>query len=51
MKVLPEIVVKFLAERLRCRTNDLILLEGIDVVLDVLDGGEHHVDGRVGLAI
>ena len=37
--MLPEIVIKFLAERLRCRTNDLILLEGIDVVLDVLDGG------------
>ena len=51
MYVLPEIVIKFLAESLCCRTNELVLLKGIDVVLDVLDSGEHHVDGRVGLAI
>ena len=49
--MLPEIVVKFLAEVLGCLTDHFVLFETIDVVLDVLDGGENHVDGGVVLAI
>ena len=49
--MLPEIVVKFLAEVLGCLTDHFVLLKTIDVVLDVLDGGENHVDGGVVLAI
>ena len=49
--MLPEIVAKFLAEVLGCLTDHFVLLKTVDMVLDVLDGGEHHVDGRVVLAI
>ena len=49
--MLPEILVKFLAEVLGCLTDHFVLLKTIDVVLDVLDGGENHVDGGVVLAI
>ena len=46
--MLPEIVVKFLAEISGCVSNNFVLLKTVNVVLEVLDGREHHVNGGVG---
>ena len=46
--MLPEIVVKFLAEIFGCVSNNFVLLKTINVGLEVLDGREHHVNGGVG---